>query len=238
MGIYGIKRLLAYLAGATIGVSSGAASAAQIGLVEIPEEILGAILDDVESDGWDTEDRMAVLSRLSADARPHVRRRVLNLLAQIGVSEPWEHIEQILDRLATNVTSADEAAVVRTLTELLSDTGGITRTRVASEWALDPALPKRRIIAKVLSVNFYCLGAASIAWYLAEDTSPDVRRAVVDLAEARFDEDPTQYSGILRTLERDAAPDIRHAAGQLLRQVDGGMELETFLGQDTLYAET
>ena len=74
------NRLLTYLAGATISVSSSEMGAAQTELAGVPAELLGAIVDEAQGEEWKPKDRLAILSLLAEDRRRQIRVRVLEAL--------------------------------------------------------------------------------------------------------------------------------------------------------------
>jgi hypothetical protein len=206
------NRFLTYLAGATISVSSGTAGAVQTDLTGIPEDFLGGIGDGTESDASTIDEKTTGLSFLFDDKRPGVRNRVSELLAVGESAIPWDTFELILARLAEDAVPEIRDIATRTLTAALRDSGGITRTRVASEWALSDSPAKRVTIAQALSSDFYCLGADIVADHLSADPDPEVRAAVVQIAAARMHENPEHYGNLLEILTSDPVLWVRSAA--------------------------
>ena len=207
------NRLFAYLAGAAFTVSAGADDPGRVAdaSCRVPESLLDEILDEVEGADWKEEDRLVLLSVLAGDARSHVRMRVSDLLLT-GSERSFADVESLLLSLAEDADSEVRGAVSRAVADSLSNTDGLTRTRVAAEWALSDSWAVRDTLARALARNFQCLGAASVAAHLAEDPNPAVRETMVETAVSRFKENPQQYSEILTQLAADSNRRVRRAA--------------------------
>ena len=213
MNIQTRKRLFAYLAGAAFTVSAGADAPVRSRdeTATVPESLLDEIFDEVEGSGWKDEDRLVLLSVLAGDARSHVRMRVAELL-RIGRGWSFGDLEPVLLSLAKDTASEVRSAVSRTVAAALVESDGLTRTRVASEWALSDAWAVRDTLARTLARDFNCLCAASTAAHLAADPHPEVRETVVETAIVRFEENPMCYTEILTQLAADPHRRVRRAA--------------------------
>ncbi len=208
------NKLFAYLAGAALSVSAGGdiVTNVQGGLAAVPETLLDEILDEAEGTAWKDEDRLVLLSVLAEDKRPHVRMRVSELLEPPDHGFSFASLEPILFRLASDEAAAVRGAVAGTLAAELSRSDTLTRTRVVSEWTLSNSTAVRDTIARVLSHDFYCLGAAAAAEHLASDHSPSVRAAAADAAASRHWQNPAHYQQILERLSADRNRKVRRAA--------------------------
>ena len=178
----------------------------------VPEDVRGDIGDEVSSDASTVDEKIAGVSVLFDDKHPENRGRIPVLLSAQESAIPWDTFEVVLATLAEDAVPAIRDIGIRTLTEALLDAGGITRTRVASEWALSDSPAKRIAIAGALSHDFYCLGADVVAEHLSADPDPEVRAAVIQIAAARMREDPAHYGNLLETLSSDPVPSVRSAA--------------------------
>ncbi len=200
------NKLLACLAGATLTVSSGGTEAAQNSLTEVPEELIG---------GGDTDGDLLRDREWAASTVPAINPD-LDILTHARRSLPWENLEPLLMMVADEAPESLEG-VERILVAALKASGGITRTRVISEWALSLSDARRTTVARALAHDFFCLGADIAAAHLAADSNREVRRAVVDIAGARMREYPEHYRGILHELSDDPDAQIRAAARAVLR---------------------
>jgi hypothetical protein len=74
-------KLLAYLGGAAITMSSGAVLNRSAELASIPEPIMSDLLMDVHGDGWQPQDLTRLTELLADDPRRQVRRRAAEIFA-------------------------------------------------------------------------------------------------------------------------------------------------------------
>lgn len=214
------KKLLAYLASATISVSSGAAGAIQLNLTGVPSDMLDDLLTETEREDWKPADRISMLSILAEDSRRRVRLRVSKALIPLSAPQDWNVLEPVLLKLAADPSPEVRNAIATATAHALWLADGIVRTRVIAEWALYDSPEVRETIAKVLSHPFPCLGSSTATEHLANDPNPEVRAAVAGIAIFRRQENPRHYRYLLESLSKDSDHLVRRAAKIALGTTD------------------
>ena len=220
MTIFTKKRLLTYLAGATISASAGGVEALQNSVDDVPLELLGDVLDDATADTWESEDRLQLLSALVSVDREEIHRRVLDLFASEGTRIPWDSLEDTLGELVDHGSPKVCEAVGRTIATALKEAGGITRTQAVTNWALSESPMRRIAIMNAVTKDFYCLGVDAAVSYLSEDPNPEVRIAAAQTAARRISENPADYQGVLEKLSSDPDFNVRQAARHWVMSLD------------------
>ncbi len=216
MNMFVRNKLLAYLAGATLSVSSGAAGAVPIDLTGVPSDMLDDLLTEAEGDDWNPADRLSMFSILAEDSRRRIRLHVSKALTPTARSENWDALEPVLLKLAGDPLPEVRNAVATATAHALWLSDRLVRTRVIAEWALSDSPEVRETIAKVLSHPFPCLGSGTATEHLAKDPYPEVRAAVAGAAIFRRQENPLHYQHLLEALSEDANPLVRRTAGVAL----------------------
>ena len=212
------RKFLAYLAGATITASSGVAGATLPEVINFDTNVADTEVeqttdaDIADGDRYSTiESRAKALSTaINTLTKPPVTRLIAD-----GLS--FEAIEPLLDKLSEHDRFVQADAIAQTMASFLEEVGGITRTRVISEWTISDSTAKRLIITKVLAHPFYCLGSAGAAAILASDPVVNIRRTLVDTIVSRMKENPDHYRGILTRLSTDRARKVRRAARKAMQ---------------------
>jgi hypothetical protein len=198
------KQLITYLTGATLSASSGMAGSfvpTPIILFEASGEDVAEALSKYEDSDETAETSQSETSEQESD------------------TTPFDVVEATLNRLSDDEISEHRSAVVKAIVSGFEKSGGITRTRVVSEWTISDSAEKRRIIAAVLSHDFYCLGAEGATRFLAADPVSRVRMEMVNTAVSRLREDPQHYETILQRLSLDSNRRVRRAARRALRDL-------------------
>lgn len=210
------QKLLCYLGGAALTMAAGSTAAAQPDLVAIPETIIVDLLDDVEKEGWQTQDVARLVRLLAKDPRRQVRSRVLVVLPSLADKQSLEETEEIFLRLAQDEDQFVRYSMTESFAGWLEAQDALTRLRVITEWAVSANLFSRKAIARVLSYRFQTLGVDWVIEHLSNDPSSKVRTASVFAAESRLQENPAMYSGLVQRLTGDKDRRVRKVARKLM----------------------
>jgi hypothetical protein len=200
-----------------IGVFSVAAGCAQTGVAPLSdtETLVG---NDAKDDSAEEEDWEGVFKRLSVDPRPPVRSQA----AQAAVA--WwptagERAFEVIGTLSADESPEVRAAAIRALVTLLESASLRERVEHVCEWATSDEIAKRSAIAAALCAPIPVMVADLAIEQLAHDSEPQIRRAALQAAEARVQEDPQNYLRIARELNTDSDRQVRQAAERLIERV-------------------
>lgn len=198
------NKIFAYLTGATITASSGVAGA----LLPAPDTV-----SDMSSDAdWEE------LDLSGADEKRATSQKGGKLETATGQNY-FDELESELSSLSDSEIEERRASIVDAIISVFQDVGGITRTWVVSEWALSDSPERRRLIASVLSHDFYCLGSMGAASLLISDPDPRVRREMIAVVVSRMPESPEHYRTLLNRLAVDPDKKTRRAARRVLHEL-------------------
>lgn len=205
-------KLLAYLAGAAIALSSGSIANAGPDLTVIPEPIMVELLDDVVDEDWRTKDLIKLAEVLTDDPRRQVRCRTADFFARTKDAFSGHDLEPFFRKLAQDQDPMVRSSAARGIGDWLARLDEFERDRVVLEWALSASASVRETLARVLSQGVATLGADLAIEHLASDDNSKVRFAVVQAAERQFQGNPSLYSELLRRLTSDATRSVRRSA--------------------------
>ncbi|MBN2496904.1 MAG: HEAT repeat domain-containing protein [Deltaproteobacteria bacterium] len=205
-------KLLAYLGGAAIAMSSGPAAGAGSELARVPETIIADLLGEVDEECWGAQDLASLAGVLAEDPRRRVRRRAAELLGRADLDISAVELEPLLERLGQDEDPAVRRTLARTVARWLGRQTGLERARAVLEWALSDRAAIRRALAGALSHGVTALGDDLAIEQLGCDPSPEVRAAVVEAVGRRLQQDPALYLRLLERLTSDEAPAVRRSA--------------------------
>lgn len=219
MNIYTRRILAAYLASATISLTAGVSEAALPKAEAFPVQLVENILDEVEGDDMDVNEKARAILAIANDKRTDVRVRVCDFLAVELERLPLSYTEQIFEKLAEDPELVVRRQLGRAVFKALDSASVLNRTRMVTHWALSDVSAVRRIAANALQQDLFCLGGSAVANHLADDEDVCVRAAVVSMVKSRHHENPAHYGPVLEKLTRDAEPAVREAATRLYNKM-------------------
>lgn len=205
-------KLLTYLAGASIAMSSGSATGAQIGISEIPMPIMEELIDEVEDEGWRDQDLLDLAKLLAEDPRKEIRRRTAELLSGSQADLSSSEVESILLKLAQDKDPLVRSTLARGVSDWLSGLSGFERNSFVLEWSMSDSAMIRQTIAEALSFSMVDLGVDLAIEQLAGDAEATVRLAALRAAERHYAENPPLYQSVMDRLATDRARSVRRAA--------------------------
>lgn len=165
-----LRRIAALLVAGGAGLASGDAS------LELPEEIVEALLDSSELAAYDEDDRTRIVALLARDARPNVRQRLAIALADHDF-ELRPETEAVLERLARDSDPRVVRALGAALGSVLVRLSPLERAYLVTSWASSDSDGLRFALAFALAWPVETVGVRSALEALASDRSPDVRIA-------------------------------------------------------------
>jgi hypothetical protein len=165
-----LKRIAALLVAGGTGFASGDAA------LDLPEEMLEALLDSSELARYHETDRARIIGLLARDARPHVRQRLAISLADLDFSLSSES-EALLEALARDSDPRVVRALGAALGTMLGQLTPLERAYVVSSWAGAEHEGLRFALAFALAWPIDGVGVRSALHVLEQDSSQDVRTA-------------------------------------------------------------
>ncbi len=181
-------------------------------LLCVPTDVLGALLDELHGEEWQSPERFALLELLSHDSRPEIAHRIVRILRVAPHRQPPERTIALLQRLAAHARGVTLLAVTRTLVQELRRAGEFQRRHLSFTWALSKVPAVRAVLARALARTGEVDCARYTLLYLGADPHPSVRAAVATAAGRRFREAPACYRTLLRQLQHDRSVGVRRTA--------------------------
>ncbi len=214
-------KLLTYLAGAALAMSSGPA-AATTALAEIPTPVIDDLLDDVEQEGWGAADLTDLANLLAEDPRKVIRRRVAELLASSHADLSASELEFVMRKLARDRDPMVRCSLARSVATWLEALGGFERADLVLDWATSVEPLVRQTVAEAMSYGIDVLAADLIVEQLARDPTPSVRREAARAAAHCYADNPELYGPLLQCLLDDPSGQVRRVARLAQQQLDRG----------------
>ena len=134
------RRLLSYVAGAAISLSTGGVARARSQLEEIPGPIMADLLGDVAGEEWHSKELVSLLEVMAEDNRVEVRRRTAELLKGLIFKAPPMDLEPLMSKLTRDRDPVVRKDMAESLVAWMARVDGLTRTRLVSEWTLGDGL--------------------------------------------------------------------------------------------------
>ncbi|MBN2717794.1 MAG: hypothetical protein JXX14_18235 [Deltaproteobacteria bacterium] len=212
MNRYMQKVLSAYLASAAISLSPGISSAMLPAMEDFPMTLVDSIMDEILDEQIPDGQKLKMLTSIAADKRAEVRIRVCELLAHQLDTLDSRDVMPLLSQLAGDRDPSVRNELRRTIAGVLEHADVLTRTTMIGEWAFSSSRSLRYMLVTALKEDFFCLGLTSVLSHLSNDPNVLVRRAVVDVAIARMNENPVAYKRLLDTMTEDTRQEVRYAA--------------------------
>ncbi|MBN2530623.1 MAG: hypothetical protein JXR76_29820 [Deltaproteobacteria bacterium] len=212
MNGYMRRVLAAYLASAALSTSPGISASMLPAMEDFPMNLVDGIIDEVGDSEMSSDEKRKALSYIATDRRAEVRIRICEMLMNQMESRTMESFIPLLTQLSEDKDPSVRNELRRAVVATLEHADVLTRTDMVATLALSPSKNLRFILTTALKEDFFCLGVPSVLSILAEDSSVRVRRAVVDVAMSRMNENPVAYQGVLKTLMDDSRPHVRNAA--------------------------
>jgi hypothetical protein len=133
-------------------------------------------------------------------ASAELRLRTLDLLTHRGAAR-IEIDPGLLGRPVDEWGALEPTLAAVLVGTSLSRAEPIDRIPILCEWATDPSLIRRRVLARALAFPFSCLGSTTAIELLARDPDPSVRTAARVAALLRFEDDPDRFAAVLNGSE-------------------------------------
>ena len=211
------QKLLRHLALASISLSSGA-GVASAALGEIPVEVAGSLIDEIDEDdrtGWNIHDRIGALTLLTHDPRAVVRTRVARSAHTLWDSAPDEAL-QLVRQLLRDPEPEVALAAGTALEHLIDRASPARRIEIVCDLTVSTEASDRIAIARALSRPTPLFVTDIAITELSRDTNPEVRALALSAAERHFREAPGAYRAIALVAAADSDASVRAAARRLL----------------------
>ena len=177
------------------------------------------IIDEMSDSELSRDEKLKMMASIATDKRADVRIKVCELLSTHIESFDMGAVMPLLSQLASDRDPSVRNELRRTIASALEHADILTRTTMIGEWAFSDSRAVRYMLATALKEDFFCLGLTSVLSHLSNDPSILVRRAVVDVAAARMNENPVDYQKILKSLTGDTREEVRNAANKAIAKL-------------------
>ena len=219
MNRYIRRALSAYLASAALAMSPGLSATMLPAMEDFPMTLVDGIIDEMLDAEMSVDEKLKVLATIATDRRADVRIRVGELLCVYLEELDSALAMPLLAQLAGDRDPSVRNELRRALAEALTHMNTLTRTAVVADLAFSSSKSLRHILVTTLNKEIYCLGVPSLLAHLSQDPGVLVRRAVVDVAVARMNENPRAYQRILKSLCNDCHVPVRRAARNAVQRL-------------------
>ena len=157
-----------------------------------PDIAAAAAADDDDDGVLGSSEMEAKRGSVSAE----LRLRTLDLLTHRGAAR-IEIDPSLLGRPIDQWGALEPTLAAVLVGTSLSRAEPIDRIPILCEWATDPSLVRRRVLARALAFPFSCLGSTTAIELLARDPDPSVRTAARVAALLRFEDAPERFTAVL-----------------------------------------
>ena len=210
--------VLKYLAAVAVAFTTGLVDPAP-SLLELPAELLGEVVEEVEDDEWQPASRKLLLTLLAHDPRPFVRGHVAERADILWDDDPVE-TEILLGVLARDSSPQVRTAAGRGLERILERGSPLDRVMLVAKWTTSDAPSERAAIAAALRGPTPVLIEDLAIDQLARDPTHAVRRLAVEAAARHHPENPDAYARVIARLASDPVRSVRKRARHVLEELE------------------